>query len=167
MNTFKSIKPLNGVQNELETFIKSAYNSAGLAINNFKINRESKEYSACSFEINHHKIVFRIAKITPKKVGQFVAIWKRNQNGITEPYDHSDNFDFIIIATKKDENAGQFIFSKSVLTQKGILTKNGKEGKRGIRVYPPWDIPTNKQALGTQKWQTNYFFSIEEMIKSI
>jgi hypothetical protein len=56
---------------------------------------------------------------------------------------------------------GQFIFPKSVLADKGIVTRNGKEGKRGIRVYPPWDLTTNKQAKRTQSWQTKYFITIK------
>ncbi|HQE35321.1 MAG TPA: MepB family protein, partial [Flavobacterium alvei] len=50
---------------------------------------------------------------------------------------------------------------KKVLVEKGIITQNGKSGKRGIRVYPPWDIPQNKQAEKTQNWQINYFLNIK------
>lgn len=57
---------------------------------------------------------------------------------------------------------GQFVFPKSVLADKGIITRKGKEGKRGIRVYSPWDIVTNKQAEKTQTWQTKYFLSIKK-----
>ena len=48
-----------------------------------------------------------------------------------------------------------------MLADNGIITQNGKEGKRGIRVYPPWDIVTNKQAMKTQNWQTKYFLTIK------
>ena len=48
-----------------------------------------------------------------------------------------------------------------MLADKGIITRNGKEGKRGIRVYPPWDIVTSKQAEKTQSWQTKYFLTIK------
>jgi hypothetical protein len=63
--------------------------------------------------------------------------------------------------SKSGDNFGQFIFPKSVLADNEILTRNGKEGKRGIRVYPPWDITTNKQADKTQSWQTKYFLQIK------
>ncbi|EMM78684.1 MepB domain protein [Leptospira santarosai str. 2000030832] len=45
------------------------------------------------------------------------------------------------------------IFPKQVLFEKGIVSGR----KRGFRVYPSWDKPTNKQALQTQKWQLAYF----------
>lgn len=47
-----------------------------------------------------------------------------------------------------------------MLAEKGIISQNGSIGKRGIRVYPPWYIVTNKQAETTQSWQTKYFLTI-------
>ena len=43
------------------------------------------------------------------------------------------------------------------MRKKKILTSKNGEGKRGIRVYPTWNIAKNKQAIKTQSWQTNYF----------
>src|SRR3954469_10122832 len=126
-----------------------------------KLNSESTEYAACSFELNGKLIQHRVSKITPTKMGQFVTIWKRNQDGITVPFDLSDELDFIIITSRSGDNFGQFIFPKTVLADKGIITQNGKTGKRGIRVYPPWDIPNSKQAEKTQSWQVNYFLFIK------
>ncbi|RYE38879.1 MAG: MepB domain containing protein, partial [Sphingobacteriales bacterium] len=40
-----------------------------------------------------------------------------------------------------------------------ILSGNGKNGKRGFRVYPPWDLTENSQARKTQQWQLEYFTS--------
>ena len=59
---------------------------------NLKWNLESAEYGACSFKLNGKTIQFRVSKITPTKTGQFVTIWKRNKEGITEPFDNADNF---------------------------------------------------------------------------
>ncbi|WHF51491.1 MepB family protein [Chryseobacterium gotjawalense] len=133
----------------------------GFELTNLKLHSESVEYSACSFELNGKKVEYRVSKITPKKTGQFVTVWKRNKNGVTEPFDILDDIDFIIITSKSDHNIGQFIFPKSVLADKGIISQNGKGGKRGIRVYPSWDITTSRQAEKTQSWQTKYFFTIK------
>lgn len=151
---------LNSIHNDLKIVKELVYDKCGFDLINLKQNLESKEYGACTFELNGKTIQQRVSKITPTKTGQFVTIWKRNEDGITEPLDNSDNFDFVIITARKDENFGQFIFPKSVLADNGIITKNGKEGKRGIRVYPNWDITTNKQAIKTQSWQTKYFVTI-------
>ena len=152
---------LNSIHNDLKIVKELVYDKCGFDLTDLKQNLESKEYGACSFVLNGKTIQQRISKITPTKTGQFVTIWKRNENGITEPFDNSDDFDFVIITARNDNNFGQFIFPKSVLADNGIITQNGKEGKRGVRVYPPWDIVTNKQAMKTQNWQTKYFLTIK------
>ena len=104
------------------------------AISNIEKDAECEEYLGFNFNINHLSVKFRKAKITPKKVGQFVTLWKRNTSKQTEPFDENDLFDFYIIATEDDKKNGYFIFSKSILINKNILSTNQKEGKRGFRV---------------------------------
>lgn len=140
---------------------KWVYDPCGFEFAQLRLAAESKEYSSCSFELNGRNIQYRVSKITPKKTGQFVAIWKRNQEGITVPFDISDKLDFIIITAAYAANFGQFIFPKSILAAHGIIARNGEGGKRGIRVYPPWDAVSNKQAAQTQKWQGRYFLTID------
>jgi hypothetical protein len=138
------------------------YDKCNFEFSNLVIDSESAEYQACSFQLNSIEIIHRFSKITPTKIGQFVTIWKRNNKGITAPFDVSDNFDFIVITSKSEKNLGQFVFPKAVLLEKGIISNNNISGKRGIRVYPPWDIPTSTQAEKTQLWQTKYFYSINK-----
>jgi len=152
---------LNSIHCDLKVVKELVYDKCGFDLINLKQKIESKEYSACTFELDGKKIQQRISKITPLKTGQFVTIWKRNDNGITAPFDVSDDFDFVIITARDNDNFGQFIFPKSVLADKGIITRNGSVGKCGIRVYPPWDIAINKQAQKTQIWQTKYFLTIK------
>lgn len=149
-------------QNDLQLAEKLLYSECGFQLQHLVWNPESTNYGACSFELNNNKIQFRVANITPTKIGQFVAIWKRNNNGITAPFDVADSLDFLIISVRDSENFGQFVFPKSVLVSKGIFSQNEKGGKRGIRVYAPWDKPINKQAIKTQAWQEHYFVTIKE-----
>lgn len=128
---------------------------------NFELNSENVAYGACSFELNGKKVHYRESKITPTKSGQFVSIWKRNKLGLTESFNISDDLEFIIISSKNGNDFGLFIFPKTVLIEKEIISNARKVGKRGIRVYPPWDIVSSKQASKTQKWQSNYFFVIK------
>ncbi len=144
-------------QSDLELAEELFYKECGFEISNLKLHLESTEYGACTFNLGNHRIEYRVSKITPTKIGQFVTIWKRNNEGITAPFDISDDVDFIIINSREGDNVGQFIFPKYILVEKRILSQNGKDGKRGIRVYPPWDITTNKQAQKTQSWQLEYF----------
>ena len=161
MTTKSILTTINPFHNDLKIVKELLYDKCGFDWTDPKWNSESVEYGACSFGLNGKTIQYRVSKITPTKTGQFVAIWKRNADGITEPFDISDDIDFIVITSKSGDNFGQFIFSKSVLADKGIIKQNGKEGKRGIRVYPPWDNATNKQAKKTQSWQTKYFLTIK------
>jgi hypothetical protein len=124
------------------------------------IEAQSAEYGAYIFKLNSTDIRFRVAKITPTKVGQFVTLWKRIGNGPIQPYDMEDPIELFIIATVQADKFGQFIFPKSTLYKHGIISKNNQGGKRAIRVYPPWDITTNKQAKKTQAWQLEYFLDV-------
>ena len=121
---------------------------------------ESAEYGAYTFEIDTLSVTFRVAKITPTKIGQFVTLWKRIGTGPIQPFGHTDSIDLFIISTRKDNLFGQFVFPKSVLCEQGIVSTNSKDGKRAIRVYPPWDEALSKQAQKTQKWQLDYFLEI-------
>jgi hypothetical protein len=154
------MKTINSFHDDLKIVKNWVYDQCNFDFKNPRLNAESIEYGACSFELDGKKIQHRVSKITPTKNGQFVTIWKRNQDGITEPFDINDEIDFIIITARSGDNLGQFIFPKKVLANKGIITQNGKSGKRGIRVYPPWDKPESKQAEKTQKWQLHYFLTI-------
>lgn len=139
---------------------KLIYEPNNLIIENVHQEKESQEYGACEFTLNRKHIQFRIAKITPTKVGQFVTIWKRIANGPIMPFDIADAVDFFIISVRGDNHLGQFIFPKSVLYQQGYISKEGKGGKRAIRVYPPWDNVESPIAKRTQVWQLNYFIEI-------
>ncbi len=136
------------------------YRKCGLHISYFDVEHESKEYGACQFQINGQKAIGRIAKTTPKKAGQFVTFWKRNNKGITEPFSEKDSFHFYVINVNNESRIGQFVFPKSVLIAKGIVSTEKKDGKRGFRVYPIWDAPKNKQAKKTQQWQLDFFYEI-------
>ena len=151
------MKNLTKTISEIELLNEYVFKICGVDLTNVKTESESQEYFAHNFQLNKQKVKFRIAKITPTKTGQFVSIWKRNENGTTEPFNISDEFEFYIIATRHETRFGIFIFNKTVLSEKKILTSKNGEGKRGIRVYPTWNIAKNKQAIKTQSWQTNYF----------
>lgn len=136
------------------------YDKCSLEISKFKIETESTAYNACSFQLNGLNVFSRNAKTTPKKVGQFVTFWKRNGNGPIEPFEENDRVDFFTVNVRSEKGFGQFVFPKSVLIKKGIISSEKKEGKRAFRVYPNWDTVKSTQAELTQKWQLNYFYQI-------
>lgn len=133
------------------------YNMCGFDCSQPLLEAQNAEYGAYLFNLDSFSVRFRVAKITPTKVGQFVTLWQRMDDGSTQPYGVSDPVDFFVISTHKGNNFGQFVFPKDVLLYQNIVSNKGKGGKRGIRVYPPWDKPTSPQAQKTQKWQLEYF----------
>lgn len=137
--------------------------SIGLKILNIVEDSECEDCSGCSFQLNNRNVEFRKAKITPKKSGQFVTLWKRNKRNQTEPFHVNDDFDFYMIATQQHHRSGFFLFSKYVLSKWEILTTGNKQGKRGFRVYSNWDIPESRQAEKTKSWQSQHFFDATYM----
>lgn len=150
----------------MDKLITEIYEKCNFRITDFHTELEGKEYKASWFRINNLNIINRTAKITLKKIGQFVTFWKRNSQGITSPFSVDDVFDFYVINVKKENRIGQFIIPKSILASKGIVTTSEKDGKRGFRVYPAWDKPVSKQAIKSQQWQLNYFYEITKNIDS-
>lgn len=145
---------------DLKLIDELVFKPCNFILKNMKPESESQEYAALTFQLTNYKILFRKAKITPTKTGQFVTLWKRNEKGITEPFNLTDELDFYLIATKTPTNFGVFIFPKKVLHHHKILSDPARDGKRGIRVYPSWDETTSKQAQKTQVWQTEYFIDL-------
>lgn len=122
------------------------------------IDSESADYFGSDFTTSSHSIKYRKAKITPKKIGAFVALWKRDAYGKTIPYDSNDAFDIYIIEIEDEENKGCFVFPKDVLVKHHILSSD-KEGKRGFRLYMPWNVVSSVQASKTQAWQLPFFIN--------
>ena len=57
------------------------------------------------------------------------------------------------------------LFKKPVRTwQSSWFSFEIREGKRGFRVYPIWDITISKQAISTQKWQLEYFYELNDTL---
>lgn len=147
---------------DLELIDELVFKPCHFNLKNIKLESESQEYTAHTFQLNEYKILFRKAKITPTKTGQFVTLWKRNEKGITEPFEITDEFDFYLIATRTPSKFGLFIFSRKILHDIKVLSDATRDGKRGIRVYPIWDETTSKQAQKTQIWQTQYFIDLSD-----
>ncbi|NWL32925.1 MepB family protein [Paenarthrobacter nitroguajacolicus] len=118
---------------------------------------DNQEYGAAVASLGPERIRFRVGKLTPTKVGLFVAVWRRAQDGSTEPFPVEDGIGRLVVTVREGGNMGHFAFPTSALIQHGIVSVKGVGGKRGFRVYPPWSEVTNRQAIRTQQWQCEYF----------
>lgn len=118
---------------------------------------DNQEYGAAVASLGQGRIRFRVGKLTPTKVGLFVAVWRRAQNGSTEPFPAEDGTGLLVVTVREGNNMGHFSFPTSALVKHGIVSVKGAGGKRGFRVYPPWSEVRNRQAARTQQWQCDYF----------
>ncbi|QCX52283.1 MepB family protein [Elizabethkingia sp. JS20170427COW] len=155
---------MNEELKKLESFV---LNNTGRCISDVVQDKECEEYFGFNMKIDAWEVKFRKAKITPKKVGQFVTLWKRNSKNQTEPFEEKDQFNFYIVVAEEENNYGFFLFPRKVLVEKQILTTCQKIGKRGFRVYPEWAEIQSKQAQKTQSWQVNYFINLDDEKESM
>lgn len=149
---------------ELIAAIGDVYLPAGLQVTKAPSREaESSEYGAARFSLDGRSIVFRVAKTTPTKVGQFVTLWKRPApDSVIAPLDIEDGIDVVVVSVCSESQRGQFVFDRTILLAKGVMAVNGKGGKRAFRVYPPWVKTVAAQAVKTQQWQLRYFLSFAE-----
>lgn len=155
---------LGDIPNDLVTAIQHVYMPAGLELTELPVREvESEDYGACRFGLDGYNIAFRVAKTTPTKLGQFVTIWKRPTSGCAiAPLDADDGIAYVVVSVFDESHRGQFVFDRKTLASKGVMSTNGKGGKRAIRVYPPWVTPVVKEAIRTQQWQLRHFLPIEQ-----
>ena len=75
-----------------------------------EVGVENIEYGAYAFQINGLNIQFRVAKVTPKKAGLFVAVYKRMSIRIIVPYDACDAIDLCVISVGNGTILGNLYF---------------------------------------------------------
>lgn len=155
---------LSNLPCDLIAAIQNVYKPAGMQLTGVALREaESSEYGASRFGLNGHTVVFRVAKTTPTKIGQFVTLWKRPISGSSiAPLDISDGVGFVVVGVSDATHQGQFVFDQKILATKGILAVNGKGGRRAFRVYPPWVKPVVKDAVKAQQWQLRYYLHLEQ-----
>ncbi|MDL4839449.1 MepB family protein [Aquibacillus rhizosphaerae] len=150
--------------NKALTFVnKIIYEPNHFIVKAIREEAQNSDYGAGIFQLNSKSIRFRVAKITPTKIGQFVAFWEKDSNHKNQAFSTEKATDLLVINTFTSENDfGQFVFPKEVLVKQNILKTATTKGKMAMRVYPGWETPTSKQAIETQKWQLEYFVEVKK-----
>ena len=127
-----------------------------------EIELEGSEYGACKFLLKGGKaVVFRVAKITPKKQGGFVTLWRRDATDKQiKPRQEVEMPGWVVVAIKDQGRQGLFVFSRAELVKRGIIANQSQKGKLAFRVYPDWEASLNAQATKTQCWQKQFFVAL-------
>ncbi|MEV6071290.1 MepB family protein [Nocardia sp. NPDC052001] len=138
------------------------FDSVGVGFSGAVPEAANSEYGACVVEIGCGTARFRVGKLTPTKVGLFVAVWRRAADGSTEPFAAEDGTDVLVVTVREGKRFGEFVFPTSALAEHGIVSTAGRGGKRGFRVYPPWSVTARGQASRSQAWQCEYFLDLHD-----
>ena len=120
------------------------------------------DYGAQLLMIDGVMARLRVGRVTPRKVGHFVAVWERASDGTTRPFPAEGGTELLLVIVRDGARLGMFTFPREALREHGILSVAGEGGKRGFRLYPPWAETTNAQARRTQQWQRRYFETISD-----
>lgn len=115
------------------------------------------EYESATVIIDSVMWRVRTARITPKKPGAFVAVWRRDEAGETRPFDADDGIAGLFVFVQEDDRFGVFRFTAEQLEHLGVTGSFTQAGKRGFRVYPSWCTNLNLQAARTQVAQSSAF----------
>ncbi|MEN0642039.1 MepB family protein [Alkalicoccobacillus gibsonii] len=131
-------------------------------VGNIVREESNKDYEGFSISIDRIPFRSRLAKITPKKKGYFVALWIKDSQGVNQAYtvDQTSDKTIISVIDYTLHKKGQFVFPKDELIKRGITKTKDQKGKMGFRVYPDWVTDLNATAKKTQVWQCNYFIDL-------
>ncbi|GED99555.1 metallopeptidase [Gordonia spumicola] len=110
------------------------------------------DYDGRIAQIGDQRWRVRTARVTPTKPGAFVAVWRRDVDGGTEPFDSADVAGLLVFV-----EGGVFRFTAEHLADMGITSSDRHPGKRGFRVYQPDLVGLNPRAARTQRAQASAF----------
>ncbi len=153
---------LNNFNDIIQNLNNIVYKPNNLMITNLKEEKQNSEYAGALFHLNNKTIRFRVSKITPNKIGQFVSFWEKNENMQNQAFSYDSVPDLLVITCIDDNKLGQFIFPKDILLKEKILKTQSQKGKMAMRIYPIWDIPVSNQAKKSQMWQLQYFVDLSD-----
>ncbi|MDC2864674.1 MepB family protein [Bacillus sp. BP-3] len=153
---------MNNFSNTIKKLDNVIYKPNNLLITDLKEEKQNSEYAGGIFRLNNKTIRFRLSKITPNKIGQFVSFWEKNKNMKNQAFSYEAAPDLLVITCIDDNKLGQFIFPKEALLKEKILKTQKQKGKMAMRVYPIWDKPVSNQAKKSQMWQLHYFIDLSD-----
>ncbi|WGD36793.1 MepB family protein [Lysinibacter sp. HNR] len=122
-----------------------------------QLEPQNSNYQSGVVRLNGELWRIRTARVTPTKPGAFVAVWKRNERGKTQPFDTDDPATGLLVFVEERDRFGVFRFQACQLEIMGITASVSQPGKRGFRLYPSWCRALNTQAAHTQHEQALAF----------
>ena len=105
---------MNGFFNALTFAKEKIYEPNNLNVKFAEEERQNYKYGAGKFEVSGRTVRFRVAHITPTKIGQFVAMWKKDKTNKNQAFSVEGAPDLLVIMTIKNKTEwGSIYFSKT------------------------------------------------------
>lgn len=133
-----------------------AASTLGVPVGTLRPEADNGDYGAATGLFDGRVTRFRVARVTPRYPGLFVAAWRRAADGGTEPF-AADDQQRLVVVVREGESRGFFDFPTSALVDLGAVSVEGRGGKRGFRLYPPWSTAPNRRAELAQARQCAHF----------
>lgn len=92
---------MNEFYEVLEFMNQTIYEPNQLIAESIQAENQNAEYGAGTFRLASKTVRFRVAKRTPKKIGQFVAFWEKDNNNKNRPFLSEEAPDLLVITTFK------------------------------------------------------------------
>lgn len=122
---------------------------------------QNSDYESGVAMVSGQRWRLRTARVTPTKPGAFVAVWRRSEQGDTEPFPADEAIaGLAVFVVEGDQHRGVFWFTAEHLRELGVTGSKRHPGKRGFRVYPAWCTGLNRQATKTQTAQASAFVQL-------
>lgn len=118
---------------------------------------QSSDYESGLAQIDGFEWHVRTARNTPSKPGAFVAFWRRDIEGQSQPFSDDSMNSGLLVFVRNHAQRGVFRFSADHLAELGITAVGSQPGKRGFRVYPAWCEGLNPHAKAMQRAQSSAF----------
>lgn len=123
-----------GIMNDFYTALnyvnKMIYEPSGLTVKSVQEEKQNSKYGAGIFRLSSRTVRFRVANITPTKVGQFVAFWEKDENNKNQPFTYEEAPDLLVItAFKNDSGLDNLFFQKKFFSNRKFLSPVHQRGK--------------------------------------
>ncbi|GAA2858909.1 MepB family protein [Paenarthrobacter ilicis] len=132
-------------------------NGSDCVLAGLRVEEQNSDYESGIARLGEEHWRIRTARITPKKPGAFVALWKRDEDGSTRPFTAGEAEAGLLVFVEDQQRFGVFRFTAADLVALGYVSSGLHPGRRGFRVYPAWCTDLNAQALRTQRAQLPAF----------
>jgi hypothetical protein len=96
-----------GLADDLRLIFERAYLPAQIPFSVPVSSAENAGYAAATYQLAERQVSARVAKSTPLKLGNFVAVWNRRPDGSSGPLQADSGIELLAICARLEANLGR------------------------------------------------------------